>query len=153
MAIFEAVFGVAAKAIVSVVFNKLSKPPEVLLSYGKSGNDDLVRMHYHRPEGPRPAYPWTIIEARVLWPPQAKLYASDEEAASRGPGAAKTRKGLHLKPGSGVLFLPLHATQQYPAFIYLLLQMERAVPGERRWVVARALRPSRFDLRDIYAAH
>lgn len=152
MALLEAVLGGAAKAVVSVVLNRLGKAPTVALSYGKSGNDDLVRMHYHRPDGPRPAYPWTINEARVLWPPRAKLYASDEEAVSRGPVAASTRKGLHLKPGSGVLFVPLRAGEQYPPFVYLLLMVERAVPGERRWVVARALRPTRFHLRTIQGA-
>lgn len=147
MAILEAVLGGAAKATVSAVLNRFAKAPEICLSYGKSGNDDLVRMHYHRPEGPRAAYPWTITEARVLWPLGAKLYASDDEAVSRGPVVAKHRTGLHVKPGSGVLFIPLHPGGQYPPFVYLLLQVERAVPGERRWVVAKALRPSRFDLR------
>lgn len=149
MALLEAVLGGAAKATVSLVLNRLAKAPEVALTYGKSGNDDLVRMHYHRPDGPRPSHPWTIIEARVLWPPGAKLYASNEEAMSRQPVAANYRSGLHVKP-EGVLFIPLGAGQQYPPFVHLLLQVERQIPGERRWVLARALRPSRFDIRPIH---
>lgn len=149
MPILEAVLGGAAKATVSAVLNRFAKAPAIALSYGKTGNDDMVRMHYHRRDGPRPPHPWTITEARVLWPPGAKLYASDDEAVARGPVAANHRAGLHLKPDSGVLFIPLGPGQQYPPFVHLLLQVERAVPGERRWVVAKAQRPSRFDLRVI----
>jgi hypothetical protein len=143
---WEAMFGGAAKVLVSSVLNRFAKAPDIWLSYGKSGSNDLVRMHYQRPDGPRPAHPWIIIEARCLWPIHAPLYASDAEAVARAP-ALPHHAGLHLKPGSGVFFIPLRDGQEFPPSVHMLLKVERAVPGERRWVVARALRPSKFDLR------
>jgi hypothetical protein len=146
MSLGEAAGAAVAKAVVGAVLNRFAKVPEVHLSYSKSGADDLVRMHYQRPNGPRPAYPWIIVEARCLWPFRAPLYASDEEAMARSQ-ASSHRTGLHLKPGSGVFFIPLGDRVEYPPALHMLLKVERAVPSERRWVLASVLRPSRFDLR------
>lgn len=146
MPIGEAVFGGAVRMLVSITLSLLGKAPDVALTYGKSGANDLVRMHYRRTD-PRPvAYPWVIVEARSLWPFNAPLLIGDEEGMSR-PTPASRRTGLHLKPDRGVVFIPLRERQEFPAAVYLLLRIERSLPAERRWIVAKALRPSRFDLR------
>lgn len=146
MSLAEAAGAAVAKAVVGAVLNRFAKAPEVSFSYGKSGANDLVRMHYHRPHGPRPAHPWIIVEARCLWPFRAPLCAAT--TSDTGPGRPLTHQArLHVKPGSGVFFIPLRAGQEFPKAVHLLLKVERAVPSERRWVLARILRPSRFDLR------
>jgi hypothetical protein len=115
------------------------------LSYGKSGNNDLLRVHYHRADGPKPAHPWVIIEARSIWPLGSKLMVSEQEAISRVQGAA-VRTSLHMKPGTGVFF-ELQPEKEFPQQFTLLLKLERSVPSARRWALATVLRPSKFDLR------
>lgn len=142
----EAIFVRALGALFALIANRGQRPPILSFSYGKSGNNDLVRMHYHREGGAAVPYPWIIREVRAIWPFGRALFVSDAEAIQR-PKVDRVRRSLSLKPGKGTLFLGLHSNDEFPPSILLLLRVERAVPTERRWVVSRVLRPIRFDLR------
>jgi hypothetical protein len=115
--------------IIAALVARGSREPILGFSYGTSGNHDLIRLPYQRPDGPKPAHPWVIYEARVLLPLGAKLYVSDEEAVTRVK-KANFRTGFRLKPG-GTLFVEWPTTKEWPSGVWLLIKAERGAPAAR----------------------